>query len=196
LQSEAIYRTPLFTSYGFVLFDAVADSHLRTRGALTYQVDNFADTTVTEHRLYAQGCDSTEEVGVEVGDDDDEQGRLDSSDIDLISRFHRAAIECSYGLVEATQAHENTDPELFLVSVNHAIEAWISAHATCKRLAQTLGDAPVVQAAKLGLVQRSRDLGVLLTEAENTFTKPMVLTHIHTMRESLGSLAVELGLSA
>jgi hypothetical protein len=140
--------------------------------------------TVTEHSRYLQRCDSTEEGGVGV-DDDDEQRRLDSSDVDLISRFHRAVIECSYGLVEATQAHENSDPELFLVSVHHAIEAWIWAHATYKHLAQTLGDVPVIQSAKLGLDQRSHDLGLLLTAAENTFTKPVVLTYINAMRESL-----------
>jgi hypothetical protein len=185
LQSEAIYRTPLFTSHDFVLFGVVADSHPRTRSALTYQVDGeSANVSVTEHSRYVQCCDSTEEGGVEV-DDDDEQRRLDSNDVDLITRFHRAAIECSYGLVEATQAHESSDPELFLVSAHHAIEAWIWGHATYKRLAQTLGDAPVIQAARLGLDQRSHDLGLLLTAAENTFTKPVVLTYINAMRESL-----------
>jgi hypothetical protein len=172
-------------SHDFVLFGAVADSHLRTRGALTYQVDGkSADMTVTEYSRYTQRCESTEE-GSDGVDDDDEPRRLDSSDVDLVSRFQRATIECSYGLVEATQAHENSDPELFLVSTHHATEAWIWAHATYKRLAQTLGDAPVIQAAKLGLDQRCHDLDMLLTAAENTFTKPVVLTYIKAMREGL-----------
>jgi hypothetical protein len=169
-----------------VLCGAVDDSHPRTRGGLIYQVDDKSpDTTVTRHGVYTLGYDTTEDRGVEVVDDDERQRQPVSSDVDLISKFHRAVIECSYGLVEATQAHEKSDPELFVVSANHAIKAWIEALATCERLAQALGGAPVIQAAKLGLDQRSRDLAILLTAAENTFTKPMVLTHIISMRKSL-----------
>jgi hypothetical protein len=82
-----------------------------------------------------------------------EPGQVDSSDVDLISKFHHSAIECNYGFVEATQAHENNDPELFMVSADHAIKAWIEAYATYTRLVQVLGNAPVLRDAQLGLDQ-------------------------------------------
>jgi hypothetical protein len=118
--------------------------------------------------------------------DDDTQEQTQPGYLEPIDAYNRALSAFGIELDALATAITEQAVDLVVVSAHDAVIVLLAAGAAYRRLTRTLANAPpLLEMAKLGLMERHSALLELFTVAEAKLAKPDLLNELTSLRRSL-----------